>query len=232
MIIGNRLTMNQCQSISKQVLNHHIGSYFSYPIKEDDPSFPGYFNVVKTPMDLSTIITKINSKLYKNADEWYQDMHLMFDNVKKYYGKGAYFTALSLELYKFFEKQLRKALSVTNESYLENAKRYFEKLDKLLLTPPPLYSEGFNIAQLPQIEVTADDKFEFAVAASLLTSKTDVLAMTQILDANGYNFEHKEEDQSINMNEVPDQAMKELITYAKQRFKSAGAPYPKKGDSI
>lgn len=232
MNISNRLSLSQCSAITKIVLNHHIGSYFSYPIEEGDPSFPGYFNIIKTPMDLSTIQNKINSKIYKNSDEWYQDMHLMFENVRKYYGKGAYFTGLAAELQKFFEKKVKQSLAVTSDSYIEDATKLLEKIDMLLNKPPEYYKEGFSINAIPQIDISPKDRFEFAVAASLLTSKSDILAMMQILESNGYTVDRKDDVQSINMNEISDQGMKELIAYAKQRFKVSGAPYPKQGDTF
>ncbi len=46
--------------------------------------FPDYYEVIKKPVDLDKIGSKLRSNLYANLDECQQDLVLMFDNACKY----------------------------------------------------------------------------------------------------------------------------------------------------
>jgi hypothetical protein len=47
---------------------------------------PDYFDIIKRPMDFSTIKKKINNYQYRNCQEFCDDMNLVFDNCLLYNG--------------------------------------------------------------------------------------------------------------------------------------------------
>jgi hypothetical protein len=53
---------------------------FAYPVTEDIA--PGYFSIIKHPMDLSTISTNLFG--YKSLEEFSSDVELMLNNCMKY----------------------------------------------------------------------------------------------------------------------------------------------------
>lgn len=59
-------------------------SPFHYPVNPEELGLPDYFNVVKKPMDLSTIRTKLEEGKYINPMEFVDDMWLMFNNAWLY----------------------------------------------------------------------------------------------------------------------------------------------------
>ncbi|ESO97968.1 hypothetical protein LOTGIDRAFT_89195, partial [Lottia gigantea] len=66
------------------VKNHPDSWLFWEPVEETFA--PGYFEVVKNPMDLMRIESKINERDYKTTDDFINDLHLMFDNCILYNG--------------------------------------------------------------------------------------------------------------------------------------------------
>ncbi len=50
---------------------------------------PDYFNVIKHPMDFSTIKKKLTNFTYTNFKEFTEDMNLVFDNCYKYNGRDS-----------------------------------------------------------------------------------------------------------------------------------------------
>lgn len=55
---------------------HPDNSWFLYPVGD----LPGYRDVVEYPMDISTMEKKLSSKLYASADDFAEDVKLMFRN--------------------------------------------------------------------------------------------------------------------------------------------------------
>lgn len=49
-----------CSYIITQLLKHKNAYLFNYPISPERDGVPNYFQVVKHPMDLSTVQTKLN----------------------------------------------------------------------------------------------------------------------------------------------------------------------------
>ncbi|KAF9985994.1 hypothetical protein BGZ65_009184 [Modicella reniformis] len=64
------------------IANHRYGAVFMQPIKEQDA--PGYYYMIKRPMDLKSIKERIRDGQITNADEFHRDVLLMFMNALMY----------------------------------------------------------------------------------------------------------------------------------------------------
>ncbi|KFH73220.1 hypothetical protein MVEG_00441 [Podila verticillata NRRL 6337] len=67
------------------IANHRFGAVFMQPIKEQDA--PGYYLMIKRPMDLKSIKERIRDGQITNADEFHRDVLLMFMNALMYNGE-------------------------------------------------------------------------------------------------------------------------------------------------
>ncbi|KAF9924032.1 Bromodomain-containing protein 8 [Linnemannia zychae] len=67
------------------IANHRYGAVFMQPIKEQDA--PGYYYMIKRPMDLKSIKERIRDGQITNADEFHRDVLLMFMNALMYNGE-------------------------------------------------------------------------------------------------------------------------------------------------
>ncbi|KAF9099807.1 Bromodomain-containing protein 8 [Mortierella sp. AD031] len=67
------------------IANHRYGAVFMQPIKEHDA--PGYYYMIKRPMDLKSIKERIRDGQITNADEFHRDVLLMFMNALMYNGE-------------------------------------------------------------------------------------------------------------------------------------------------
>jgi hypothetical protein len=71
------------------------GSIFLYPVDPVALNIPHYFNMIKHPMDFTTIKTKLMYNAYDCEVDFNADMNLVFDNciafngVDSAYGKIA-----------------------------------------------------------------------------------------------------------------------------------------------
>jgi hypothetical protein len=61
---------------------------FKNPVNPEVDQVPNYFDVVKRPMDLNTIRTKINSGQYASGAEFEADVRLIFQNCYEYWTRA------------------------------------------------------------------------------------------------------------------------------------------------
>ncbi|EEP80293.1 predicted protein [Uncinocarpus reesii 1704] len=64
--------------------NYNLASPFYQPVDPVALNIPTYHNIIKKPMDLSTIRTKLQTGQYENSKEMENDVRLMFRNCYKF----------------------------------------------------------------------------------------------------------------------------------------------------
>ena len=80
-----------CQEALNELLKPKydtLSSPFRAPVDPVALNIPHYHKIVKKPMDLSTIGTKLRNGQYENAKEFEADVRLMFQNCYKFNPKG------------------------------------------------------------------------------------------------------------------------------------------------
>ncbi|OHT17677.1 Bromodomain containing protein [Tritrichomonas foetus] len=93
--------------IWKKVSQRDTQKIFAYPVTEDIA--PGYFNVVKHPIDLSVIKAKLHDDEYQTLQQFRDDMRLMFTNCLTYNPKTTYVYQQGEILFQFFRRQMKLA---------------------------------------------------------------------------------------------------------------------------
>lgn len=74
------------------------------PVQEKEA--PGYFLIIKNPMDLSTIRKKISTKKYKVSEEMLKDIRLMANNCITYNGQEHPFSDIAQNIVKAAETSI------------------------------------------------------------------------------------------------------------------------------
>ena len=107
------LKMNDCwEKIAKKLMNtlwkHKDAELFHKPVDPEELNIPDYFNIIKNPMDFSTIKKKLANCTYTNLKEFCNDMGLVFENCYTYNGRktmiGDMCTRVKKEYDKLFEE--------------------------------------------------------------------------------------------------------------------------------
>lgn len=95
---------------------------FRMPVDPNSLGIPDYFDIVRQPMDLSTIRKKLESGQYQDPREYVDDVWLMFDNAWLYNRKTS-------RVYRYCTKvSLRGRTRKTTSSYapaLQMHRRFF-----------------------------------------------------------------------------------------------------------
>jgi bromodomain-containing protein 8 len=73
--------------LHSQISQHRNGNIFHNPIRNSEA--PDYREIVKRPMDLKTIKTRIKDGIISNSLEFQRDVYLMFTNALMYNRPGS-----------------------------------------------------------------------------------------------------------------------------------------------
>ncbi|KAJ3797877.1 TATA-binding protein associated factor Taf2 [Lentinula aff. detonsa] len=119
-------------AIKKLNTNKHA-KLFLQPVDPIRDHAPDYFTIIKQPMDLYTMGSKLESGMYKDRFEFQADFRLMIANAKQYNMPGSFVhnEAISLEI--FFEKQWSIISKTLDQHAINNAE---EATPKPVTKPP------------------------------------------------------------------------------------------------
>ncbi|KAI9315007.1 hypothetical protein BX666DRAFT_1965766 [Dichotomocladium elegans] len=96
-----------CRRILGKLQKHRSALLFLRPVSEDLDGAPDYYKIIKEPMDLGTIKTKLERSIYTSFDEFEKDVRLIFNNCYTYNRPGTYVYNEGQVLESIFDTELR-----------------------------------------------------------------------------------------------------------------------------
>lgn len=100
--------------IHKMLQKKDVNGFFAYPV--NDMIAPGYSSIILQPMDLSTMMSKIDSHQYRNVVEYKKDFVLMCNNAMTYNRPETIY-------YREAKKLLSSGMKLMSKEKLINMKR-------------------------------------------------------------------------------------------------------------
>ncbi|KAI3571225.1 Bromodomain-containing protein [Fusarium oxysporum f. sp. albedinis] len=87
-------------------LQDHQSSWpFRQPVSEDDVA--DYYEVIKEPMDLSTMEARLEAEQYITPEDFIKDARLIFDNCRQFNGENSLYVKCANKLEKYMWRQIR-----------------------------------------------------------------------------------------------------------------------------
>lgn len=74
------------------------GSLFLYPVDPVALNIPTYFQIIKHPMDFTTIKIKLSYNAYDSEADFCADMNLVFDNCTNFNGLESGFGKVATQM--------------------------------------------------------------------------------------------------------------------------------------
>ncbi|XP_064550688.1 bromodomain testis-specific protein [Drosophila montana] len=109
--------LESLKSVLKYVWKSRWSYYFRYPVDAVALCIPDYHNLIKHPMDLSTIRRRLNNNYYWKSDEALGDFELIFENCMLYNLEGSEVHKAGKELREAFYTRL-SYIDMSNETEL------------------------------------------------------------------------------------------------------------------
>jgi hypothetical protein len=110
----------EINEILESLLKNSNSVHFAYPVDIDGLNLKDYFEIIKTPMDISTVRQKIEKGGYNTPDKVLDDIQLIWDNCKTYNMEGYPIYTAAVRMEKLADKLIKK-------SYKDYIKKSFMK---------------------------------------------------------------------------------------------------------
>ena len=102
------LQLRFCEEVLKEITNPkhwQMNQYFTHPVDPVALNIPTYFQIVKKPMDLGTVQTKLNNNVYEKAKDFEEDVRQVFKNCYKFNPEGDFVNQSGHQLEELFDKK-------------------------------------------------------------------------------------------------------------------------------
>ncbi|KAK9473361.1 uncharacterized protein V1510DRAFT_402381 [Dipodascopsis tothii] len=93
------------QHLLNEMTNHPSAWPFAQPVNKDEVS--DYYQIIKEPMDLSTMEQRLESDAYSTMEEFLYDARLIFNNCRQYNNETTTYFKNANKLEKFMTQRLR-----------------------------------------------------------------------------------------------------------------------------
>lgn len=95
--------MKQCESLLGRLMSHKYGKVFDKPVDVVKWKIPDYFTIIKHPMDLGTVKSRLISGQYPSLMDFAADVRLTFSNAMTYNPATSCVYGMADTLSKYFE---------------------------------------------------------------------------------------------------------------------------------
>lgn len=113
-----------CNQVIKELMSkkfYSINFPFLQPVDPVALNIPNYFDIVKEPMDLGSIQTKLANNQYENGDEFEKDVRLVFKNCYLFNPEGNDVHSMGQRLEQVFDKKwANKPVPAATPTHSEN----------------------------------------------------------------------------------------------------------------
>lgn len=103
-----REQLKYCGATIKELKKNRDAPAFLVPVDPVLLNIPDYPQVVKNPMDLSTVERKLNNVEYETVDDFVSDISLIFSNCYLYNGRELPVSICAANLETAFNRLLRR----------------------------------------------------------------------------------------------------------------------------
>jgi len=164
--------LQKCLALLNNMFRQDDCAPFYYAVDPVRLNIPDYWDVIKHPMDMTTIKEKLIGGSYKDAKEFAADVHLMFENARTYNPVGHVIHTLADRLEKSFEEQMnkihtRRASSVQSTAVATNSS------SQLVGKVAPRLSSSSSKKSRPSQAHAADESDSSASSSSSGSSDSD-----------------------------------------------------------
>ncbi|GAB2225268.1 hypothetical protein Droror1_Dr00006059 [Drosera rotundifolia] len=108
-LVGSEEVMKMCKQLLNKLMRNKFCYWFNKPVDVEGLRLFDYYDIIKNPMDLGTVKSKLNRDAYSNPDEFAADVRLTFNNAMVYNPEGQEVHMYAKDLLSKFEAMVLPA---------------------------------------------------------------------------------------------------------------------------
>ncbi|VFQ79205.1 unnamed protein product [Cuscuta campestris] len=215
----------KCSALLQKLMKHNFGWVFNTPVDVYALGLHDYHDIIKHPMDLGTIKTRLSQNWYKSPREFAEDVRLVFRNAMIYNPKGQDVHIMAEQMSKMFEERWAVIESEYNPNW--SVQIYH---DSGLPTPtstktaPPTFAPAPLSANIPASQTRTFDRSESITRSadtrrkSSFPFRTPAPKKPKARDPNKRDMSYEEKQKlSTNLQSLPSDKLDAVVQIIKKR---------------
>nr|GMC76680.1 transcription factor GTE4-like [Ipomoea batatas] len=217
----------RCSALLQKLMKHNYGWVFNKPVDAYALGLHDYHDIIKHPMDLGTIKTRLSQNWYKSPREFAEDVRLVFHNAMTYNPKGQDVHIMAEQMSKIFEERWAVIEADLNPNWS------LQVYDSGLPTPtsrktaPPSFVSAPAPASVLAPQMRTFDRSE-SITRSVDTKmkpsfhyRTPVPKKPKAKDPNKRDMTYEEKQKlSTNLQSLPSEKLDAIVQIIKKRNSS------------
>lgn len=132
----NDFEKRKCLEVTNKMLHMDLCKPFKEKVDPIRDGAPNYNEIVKHPMDLSTIRRNLMANELKGMDEWAAAVNLVWHNAMLFNGEGTLIHLIAKEMKEWFDKKYSKMPRTKDEEWMTLLRKSTKKMMYLSQHPP------------------------------------------------------------------------------------------------
>lgn len=124
---GGENWVKACGQILNKLMKHKHGYIFNSPVDVVGLGLHDYYNIIKCPMDLGTVKSRMTKKFYRSPMDFAADVRLTFTNAMSYNPRGHEVNVLAEQLLVRFDELFRPLSDKMQEPEEAQPKHFYEQ---------------------------------------------------------------------------------------------------------
>ncbi|XP_072971890.1 transcription factor GTE9-like isoform X1 [Typha angustifolia] len=203
------MLMKQCEALLKRLMAHPHAWVFNTPVDVVKLNIPDYFQVIKHPMDLGTVKSKITSGAYSSPWGFVSDVRLAFTNAMTYNPPGNDVHVMADVMSKFFEtrwKPVEKKLTAADAALKKETKETKPVLQpKKRKASPQIHS--IPPQENAKAKMTDEQKLNLSRQLETLAGEVQELIVDFLRRHFGNEIQANEDEIEIDIDSLSDDAL-------------------------
>ncbi|KAL8141298.1 hypothetical protein V2J09_007319 [Rumex salicifolius] len=206
----------KCGTLLTKLMKHQFGWVFNTPVDVKTLGLHDYYDVIKYPMDLGTVKTRLSKNWYKSPLGFAEDVRLTFHNAMTYNPEGQDVHIMAVELLNVFEESWVQ-IEADYSSKLRYEPAYNMGLPVMPAIPvpsPPVYQE------IRHLDLDRSESFVLPVESRqkppIVRTQSLRKPKARDLDKRDMTFEEKKK-LSSNLENLPSDKLFSVVQIIKKR---------------
>lgn len=221
----------KCLKVTLMMQNSPCCKIFIEPVDTTvEQDMADYFDVIKDPQDIQTILTRINDNYYQTYEEWEKAMLLVFDNAVKYYGGSD--RPIESSMAKVMKKKFLKLCKFftipykTQSDWFNCIESLYQKINTTMKKSPPSLKKEFEDKSFSRSADQHNEIKKLCSSLSRLTDQSSQYEIMQLLTTFGVKIDSKKKENTFKLLQLPQEAVQALMLFTKDKFDDMGLSYP------